>query len=125
MSEQTLFTGTPLQPVAFLWCLAAGGGTGVLFCMLQALRSRFPRFLRPLADAVLGCCAAGLCVLALALGGEERLRWYALLGMTLGFVLSAGAVLGIWHFLSPRQKNGSRQAGTSFHAPKRKEDKLP
>ena len=118
MSEQALFTGTPLQPAAFLWCLAAGGGTGVL-------RSCFPRFLRPLADAALGCCAAGLCVLALALGGEERLRWYALLGMTLGFVLSAGAVLGIWHFLFHRQKNGPRQAGTSFHAPKRKEDKLP
>lgn len=83
------FFESSLQSGAFLMLLYAGAAAGLLYDLFSLLQRQLPRFLSPLPDVLWCLMCAGLCVCALALGGEGRLRLYALLGMACGAGLYA------------------------------------
>ena len=79
----TFFEAT-IQSGVFLLLLYAGAAAGILYDLLSFFRRRLPRLLSPLPDLLWCLLCAGLCVCALAWGGEGSLRLYALLGMACG-----------------------------------------
>ncbi|MBQ9265084.1 MAG: spore cortex biosynthesis protein YabQ [Clostridia bacterium] len=78
------FFETAAQGRVFLLLLYAGAGAAVLYDLLTPLRTRCPRPVGIAVD-ILWCLLAGaVCLSALALGGENHLRLYAMLGMVCG-----------------------------------------
>ena len=78
------FFEASVQSGVFLLLLYAGAAAGILYDLLSLLRRRLPRLLSPLPDLLWCLLCAGLCVCALARGGEGSLRLYAMLGMACG-----------------------------------------
>ena len=91
-----IFFETAGQSRVFLLLLYAGFGAALLYDLTRLLRRAGPRWAAPIWD-VLWCLAVGAaCALALAVGGEHRLRLYALLGLCCGagvYCLGLGTVL--------------------------------
>lgn len=78
------FFETAGQSGVFLLLLYAGAAAGVLYDAISPARRRCPRPLAVILDGSWCLLAAALCALALAAGGENQLRLYALLGMVCG-----------------------------------------
>lgn len=78
------FFETAGQAAIFLMLLYAGAAAGITYDLLSPLRRRAPRPLAMLLDGVWCALTAALCFFALALGGEGKLRLYALLGLCCG-----------------------------------------
>jgi len=79
-----IFFETSGQALIFLMLLYAGAGAAVTYDVIAPLRRRAPRPIAAVLD-VFWCLMAGiLCALALAAGGENKMRAYALLGLFCG-----------------------------------------
>ena len=78
------FFETAGQAAIFLMLLYAGAAAGITYDLLSPLRRRAPRPLAMLLDGIWCVLTAALCFFALALGGEGKLRLYALLGLCCG-----------------------------------------
>ena len=78
------FFETAGQSFAFLLLLYAGMAAGVLYDVFAVLRHRLPMFAGGVLDVVWCLLATALCGLGLALGGEGRVRLFALLGLCCG-----------------------------------------
>ena len=82
-----IFFETAGQARTFLLLLYAGFGVGLLYDLLVLPRRRLPRWCSPALDA-LWCLLTGCAVaLALAAGGEQKIRLYAFLGLVCGAAL--------------------------------------
>ncbi len=79
-----IFFETAGQARGFLLLLCAGLISGALYDLIGLIRRRLPRWLQPLPDFFWCLLTAAACLLALALGGERRVRLYALLGLCCG-----------------------------------------
>ena len=79
-----IFFETANQCRVFLLLLYAGFFSALLYDLLRPLRGVLPRLLRFLPDVVWGLLTAASCALALAIGGENQARLYALLGLCCG-----------------------------------------
>lgn len=114
-----IFFETARQSRAFLLLLYAGAAAGLLYDLCALLRRRLPRPLAAICDGLWCLLAAGLCVLALAMSGEDSLRAYALLGMvcgggiySLGARRTIAALIGLLRRLKPGNRHdppGSRK----------------
>ena len=78
------FFETVGQARVFLLLLYAGFLSGALYDGARGLRRGLPKFLRFLPDMIWCLLTAAACALALAAGGEGRVRLYALLGLCCG-----------------------------------------
>ena len=87
-----IFFETAGQARGFLLLLAAGLLAGAAYDLLGLAGRLLPRWARPLMDGLWCLLAAADCTLALALGGERRVRLYALLGLACGWLLYAWGV---------------------------------
>ena len=79
-----IFFETAGQARGFLLLLCAGLLSGAMYDLIGLLRHPLPRWLRPPLDLLWCALTAAACLLALALGGERRVRLYALLGLLCG-----------------------------------------
>ncbi len=79
-----IFFETAGQARAFLLLACAGLISGALYDLLRLIRRFPPRWTQPLLDFLWCALTAAACLLALALGGESRVRLYALLGLFCG-----------------------------------------
>ena len=84
-----IFFETAGQARGFLLLMAAGLLAGAAYDLLGLAGRLLPRWARPQMDGLWCLLAAAACALALALGGEARLRLYALLGLACGGLLHA------------------------------------
>lgn len=78
------FFETAGQARCFLLLGGAGFFTAALYDGLRLAGLCCPRWLRPAGDLLWCLCVCICCGLALGLGGEDRLRFYALLGLCCG-----------------------------------------
>lgn len=78
------FFETANQAFAFLLLLYAGMAGGVLYDLFAILRHRMPGAAGALTDIIWCLLMAALCGLCLAIGGEGRVRLFALLGLCCG-----------------------------------------
>lgn len=78
------FFETAGQARCFLLLWAAGFFTAALYDGFRLARSRCSRRLEAVFDLSWCLCACACCAMALALGGEEKARLYALLGLCFG-----------------------------------------
>ena len=84
-----IFYETAAQPRGLLLLVYAGAGMGLLYDLLSPFRRGRGKIL-PFAVDFFFCLLSGaLCFLALALGGESRLRLYACAGLSCGAVIYA------------------------------------
>ena len=109
-----IFFETAGQGKTFLLLLYAGFGAGLLYDLLMLPRRFLPRFCWAILDA-LWCFATGAAVaVALALGGEHRVRLYALLGLIGGASVYAlgirSLIRGIVRRLKKKKANRTGQA---------------
>jgi len=113
------FFETAGQGSAFLLLLCMGAAAGMIGDGVSLLRRRCPRPLGIALDGLCGLVFALLCLFALAIRQENRLRLYALLGMLCGAGLYALGVrqliLGLRHlihilFLSRREESKKKAA---------------
>ena len=99
MSPAALFFETPLQARTFLFLLCAGALSGLLLCLLRWARRSLPCSVAAACDVLFWCITASLCALALSMGGEDTLRWYAILGLLCGAALALACIrLLSWPF---------------------------
>ena len=89
-----IFFETANQAHIFLLLLYAGMAAGGLYDIFSFFRRRSKRALVILLDFVYAVMVGALCFFALAMGGEDALRFYALLGIFCGALLYS---LGIRH----------------------------
>lgn len=78
------FFETSGQGVIFLMLLWAGAGAGISYDLMTPLRKKGPGWLKVSADILFCLMAGGLCAFCLILGGEGKMRAYALLGLFCG-----------------------------------------
>ncbi len=78
------FFETAEQSAVFLLLLYAGAAAAVLYDLAAFLRRRCPAGIAAALDLTWCLVSGALCLLALILGGESRLRLYALLGLCCG-----------------------------------------
>ncbi len=81
------FFETAGQARTFLFLLYAGFLSGALYDGAAWARRRLPRWLGIPLDILWCLLTALMCAAALAKGGEDRARFYALLGLCCGGVL--------------------------------------
>ena len=79
-----IFFETAGQARTFLLLLYAGFGAGLLYDLLALPRRFLPRFCSPALDALWCLLTGGGIALALALGGEQKVRLYAFFGLICG-----------------------------------------
>ena len=79
-----IFFETAGQARGFLLLVCAGLISGALYDLTGLIRRRLPRWMQPLPDLLWCVFVAAACLMALALGGERRVRLYALLGLCCG-----------------------------------------
>ncbi len=79
-----IFFETAGQARGFLLLLCAGLTAGALYDVMGLIRRGLPRWAQAPLDLIWCALAAAACLLALALGGEKRVRLYALLGLCCG-----------------------------------------
>ena len=84
-----IFFETGGQSALLLHLLLAGMGAGVLYDLCTPLRLRLPAWLCPAADGAWALAALTLCTLAMAQGGEGRMRLFSLLGAGCGGAIYA------------------------------------
>lgn len=89
------FFETSGQAAIFLMLLYAGAASAITYDLIAPARRRAARPLALALDAVWCVMTAGLCFFALALGGEGKLRLYALLGLCCGAGIYALGVRGL------------------------------
>ncbi|MBR6184768.1 MAG: hypothetical protein IKQ41_00730 [Clostridia bacterium] len=102
-----IFYETRGQAESFLLLLYAGFAAGALYDLLHIPHRRLPKCLGAALDILWCLFAAIACGLALSLGGEGRVRLYALLGLLCGggvYCLGVRAlILGIALFFKNRR----------------------
>ena len=79
-----IFFETNRQARCFLLLWAAGFFAAALYDGFRLLRSRHGRCVGAVLDLIWCLCVCVFCALALAIGGEEKTRLYALLGLCCG-----------------------------------------
>ena len=79
-----IFFETAGQARGFLLLVCAGFLAGALYDLLGLVRRPLPRWAQPIPDVLWCGLTAAACLMALALGGERRVRLYALLGLCCG-----------------------------------------
>ena len=111
-----IFFETAGQARGFLLLLCAGLISGALYDLTGLIRRRLPRFFRPLPDFLWCVLTAAACLTALALGGERRVRLYALLGLCCGggvYCLGIRAlILGIVRALRKNRPDAPRSVSS-------------
>lgn len=100
------FFETAGQARGFLLLLYAGFGAAAAYDGFSLLRAFGPRWLRPLWDALWCLLAGACCALALALGGENRVRAYALLGLCCGAIIYCFGIRTVIQAAGRRLKKG-------------------
>lgn len=109
------FFETAGQGIVFRLLLYAGAAAGLLYDLLSLPRRRLPRALAAALDVCWCLLCALLCLFALALGGENHLRLYALLGMACGAGIYClgirrivlGILQGLKKILSKKKADGN------------------
>ena len=100
------FFETSGQAHTFLLLLRAGLGAGIAYDVIAPLRRRAPRPLAALMDVIWCALVCALCALSLMIGGEGRMRGYAILGLCCGgavYLLGVRRVMA-WAFRKGREK---------------------
>ena len=109
-----IFFETSIQARVFLLLIWGGMGTALVYDLLSPLRKR-SRGGMAAADLLFCLLAGALCFFALALGGENRLRLYALLGLFFGAgIYRLGVrriVIRIGHFFKRKPSPEKEAAG--------------
>jgi len=82
--QGVIFHETASQGRGFLLLMCAGLLSGALYDLCALFRRRAPRWVGDVLDALWGAAAWALCLAALALSGESRVRLYAPLGLLCG-----------------------------------------
>lgn len=72
------------QASVFLLLLYAGFGAAALYDAFRLLSKYLPSYLEAAVDLIWCLLTGTACALALSIGGEERARLYALLGLCCG-----------------------------------------
>ena len=99
-----IFYETAGQPRGLLLLLYAGACAGALYDVLRGLGRHGPGWLSGTADFIWCLLSAGLCFLALAMAGENRMRLYALAGLAGGALLYALGIRRVLRGLGRRAK---------------------
>ena len=87
-----IFYETAAQPRGLLLLVYAGAGVGLLYDLLSPFRRGRGKILPFAADFFFCLLSGALCFLALALGGESRLRLHVCLGLLCGAVIYAWGI---------------------------------
>ncbi len=96
------FFETSGQALTFLMLVYAGAAAGVLYDVLGIARHFAGRALTMLIDVVFYVLVAVLCAFALMRGGENAVRWYAILGLLCGLSVYALGIRRVFTYLAKR-----------------------